>query len=238
MCGSYPATRDHKIVPLNHSSARLDSSTNIASSVRQFPNKTRGVGGSPLLWSKSGRTYISPSSSGITSTRFLQRLARSREAFSHKKRAKKKKAYARPTRTIRSRSRNSSVQNSLSFDRASSRSKSRPFVFLNYFSQKKKKKKFYPVRGEIAETGGGVVFPQNDIPDDEGPCRFDPSAFAQRVWRNGRQVEEDVGRGRTERRRACLRYDPGRLSRRGSHGREEIWMFLRKEKEFIADTKS
>jgi hypothetical protein len=59
MRGSYPATRNHKIVPLDHSSARLDSSITFF--------KTRGV-----TLQKLG-TYISPSSSGTTSTRFLRK---------------------------------------------------------------------------------------------------------------------------------------------------------------------
>jgi hypothetical protein len=134
MRGSYPATRDHKIVPLNHSSARLDSSTTLLRQYGSSPirREGRGRGGKvPHSGVDSGGTYISPSSSGITSTRFLQKTRTLERAFSHIKGSQK--AYARPTRTIRSRSRNSSVQNSLSFDQASSRSKSRPF-FLNYFS--------------------------------------------------------------------------------------------------------
>lgn len=129
MRGSYPAARDHKIVPLNHSSARLDSSTTLPRQCDSSPIRREGRGGkSPHSGvDPGGTTYISPSSSGITSTRFLQKIRSLERAFSHRKREPKKKAYARPTRTIRSRSRNSSVQNSLSFDRASSRSKSRPF---------------------------------------------------------------------------------------------------------------
>ena len=59
MCGSYAAACNHKIVLPDHAPARLNSST--YSSAQPMARKTVQT-----------LTYISPSSSDITSTRFLQ----------------------------------------------------------------------------------------------------------------------------------------------------------------------
>jgi len=110
---------------------------------------------------------------------------------------KTQRTRTRRPRTIQSHSQSNTARNSANFDRESSRSKSR------LFSEREGGK------GLFSASSRGTIgtLQKDDVPDDERRCRFDPAAFAQWIWRNGRQLEVYIGRRCAVRgRSACFRY--------------------------------